>query len=92
MSNTLSTEKPTDQPQREQDSRELPCSLKSIETLIAECWHGRDWHSLTTAEGVVFDRLYDNGYMRSHQGFIYSTANSQGSGALEGSAELTCSE
>lgn len=27
MSNTLSTEKPTDQPQREQDSRALPCSL-----------------------------------------------------------------
>ena len=27
MSNTLSTEKPTDQPQREQDSRALHCSL-----------------------------------------------------------------
>lgn len=26
MSNTLSTEKPTDQPQREQDSSALPCS------------------------------------------------------------------
>jgi uncharacterized protein YjhX (UPF0386 family) len=45
--------------------------------MLADCWNGRDWHTLSNREGMIFDRLQAKGFMRFKDGFIYK-ANVKG--------------
>lgn len=44
---------------------------ETIAEMLADCWHGRDWHRLSNREGMIFDHLQAKGLMRFKDGFIY---------------------
>ena len=43
---------------------------RSLESLLAEAWDGRDWHRMSKLEDTIFQRLKDGGYMYFRDGFI----------------------
>ena len=55
-------------------NRPLPDGEDStIEDMLTEAWHGRDWHKMTVLEDKILSILEASGHMKTFNGFVYST-------------------
>ena len=54
-------------------SREDSTKWKPLESMVSELLDGRAWSDLDNIEGAIFDRLQDEGFLRTERGIVVWT-------------------